>query len=249
MVKRLSYVVALALLFGHFGEAKAGPIIEDFEDGTLGDYTAHPAFGGGDTTAAVIAAAAHDGNFGLRLNGDNWYVSNDSVGMHLSQGDKFFAWEKLAGPGSISGREYFAFGASMTQPGYSVVLAPNTNQFLIQRNGDFSFINFADIASAAQMYLADHFYRVEVDWGVGGVITAMLFDSDGTTLLNSITATNNDVSSGTIAFRGFVDGDGGTDFDSVTLTPVPEPSTLTLLGLGIAGMAGCAWRRRKANAA
>jgi hypothetical protein len=36
--------------------------------------------------------------------------------------------------------------------------------------------------------------------------------------------------------------------DGPTLTAVPEPATITLLAIGIAGMAGYAWRRRKAPA-
>ncbi len=35
---------------------------------------------------------------------------------------------------------------------------------------------------------------------------------------------------------------------AVTVTDEPEPATLTLLGIGIAGMAGYAWRRRRALA-
>jgi PEP-CTERM motif len=42
--------------------------------------------------------------------------------------------------------------------------------------------------------------------------------------------------------------DGGTTGLSFTTT-IPEPATLTLLGIGIAGMAGYRWRRRKSAAA
>jgi hypothetical protein len=38
----------------------------------------------------------------------------------------------------------------------------------------------------------------------------------------------------------------GPNFD---IAPVPEPATLTLLGIGIAGMAGYAWRKRKQTVA
>jgi hypothetical protein len=32
-------------------------------------------------------------------------------------------------------------------------------------------------------------------------------------------------------------------------TAVPEPATLTMLGIGAAGMMGCAWRRRRQQSA
>jgi hypothetical protein len=39
------------------------------------------------------------------------------------------------------------------------------------------------------------------------------------------------------------------DLDNLVLTPTttatPEPASLTLLGLGVAGIAGYAWRRRR----
>jgi hypothetical protein len=224
----------LTLLLGLTGQARAATIIEDFEIGKLINYTAFPAFGGGNFVAAVTPLAAHDGIFGLRLDGDNWYVRN-AGGPTLSQGDNFFLWERMSPP---TGREYFAFGSSATQPGYSVVLAPNTHEFLIQRNAGFD--KFGDLAAVPQTYLADTWYRVDVDWDVGGLITAKLFASDGVTLLNTVSATDNAVTSGGFGFRGF---GGNGDFDTVTL--VPEPSTVVLLGLGSLGLLGYGWRRQR----
>ncbi len=40
-------------------------------------------------------------------------------------------------------------------------------------------------------------------------------------------------------------GSSTTWFESVVYTPVPEPSTLALLGIGAIGLLGYAWRRRK----
>ncbi|MCX6345190.1 MAG: putative Ig domain-containing protein, partial [Armatimonadetes bacterium] len=180
-------------------QATGGEIIDDFEDGSLSEYTI---LGG---THDVIGAAAHDGNFGLSSSSSAWIYRADP-GAVLSQGDTVSYWVLL---GSSAGRAYCGFGASANGT-YSAVAAPNTSTFKIQINQSY---NYADLASASQSWVDNHWYRIEVQWDTGGLITARLFDSDGASLLNTISATNNTYTSGGIAFRGF----GAPNyFDTVT---------------------------------
>jgi hypothetical protein len=58
-----------------------------------------------------------------------------------------------------------------------------------------------------QTYIANRWYKVIVEWTVGGLIDVYLYDSDGSTLLNTISATDNTWNSGGIGFRGFGLGD------------------------------------------
>jgi hypothetical protein len=44
-------------------------------------------------------------------------------------------------------------------------------------------------------------------------------------------------------FDNYIYGDGHVDL-GVALAPVPEPSSIALAGLGVAGLAGAALRRR-----
>ena len=81
-----------------------------------------------------------------------------------------------------------------------MVLGGNTNTLILQRNAAFGFVTLAEVA---QTWVANKWYRFEIVWGVGGSITGRLFDSDGTTLLNTVTAMDNTITSGGLAFRGF----------------------------------------------
>src|SRR5439155_14293053 len=76
---------------------------------------------------------------------------------------------------------------------------------------------FANLAAVSQTYQVNHWYRIEVDWNVGGSIVGRLFDSNGTTLLKTVKATTNVITSGGIAFRAF-----GHDkyWDTVAASPV-----------------------------
>jgi subtilisin family serine protease len=200
-----TYTVAEVLKPGWeqtFPGVSAG-ILDGFEDGNLSEYTQTSLTG---TIASTLAA--HDGTYGL-LDGSagGWLYRNDSE-VSVQQGDSLSVWVNLAN--AANGRAYFGFGASAAGT-LSAVLAPNTNQLIIQENNSFGF---RTIATVSQNYISDKWYKLDVDWGVGGNITTELFDSDGTTLLNSVTGTSNLFTSGGIAFRGF---SSDKYFDTVTL--------------------------------
>ena len=125
----------------------------------------------------------------------------------VARGDTISVWLQFAG--SADGRAYFGFGASAGGT-LSIVAAPNTGQLILQNNVGW---NFTQLAAVNQSYLPNHWYRLEVDWGTSGTIVGKLFDSNGTTLLNSVTAATNAITSGGIAFRAI-----GSDkyWDTVT---------------------------------
>ena len=54
-----------------------------------------------------------------------------------------------------------------------------------------------------QTYIAGRWYLLEVEIGAGGVAMGRLYDSDGTTLLGSVSHTFGSFGSGGVAFRGF----------------------------------------------
>jgi hypothetical protein len=184
-------------------------VLEDFESGNLSRYTAV----GGSPSAQVTAGAAHDGLLGMSdADGGDWLYRND-VDARVSQGDIISVWVRTT---LTDGRAYFGFGASATGT-YSLVLAPNTGEFIIQNNPNYTFTN---LAAVPQTYQANRWYRLEVTWGVGGNITGRLYDSDGTTLLNTVSANNNTITSGGIAFRAIF---SNKDWDTVTAVPGAGP--------------------------
>ena len=188
-------------MLGHVTGGVAPVSLQNFDDGLLTGYTFI-----GPNLASVTAAAAHDGPFGLQIGSfTEWMWRNDSA-VAVQQGDTISAWVQAAG--APTGRIYFGFGASATGT-LSMVLGGNTSTLNLQRNAGFGFL---DIGVVPQTWVANKWYRFEMVWGVGGSITGRLFDSDGTTLLNTVTATDTTITSGGLAFRGF----GPTHFvDSV----------------------------------
>src|SRR5262249_45478123 len=85
---------------------------------------------------------------------------------------------------------------------YSLVLAADKRKLYIQENFFGSQLN-STIGTSAKTtrFQANHWYRIEVTWGTDGSIVGKLFDSDGATLLNSVSATASLFSAGGIGFH------------------------------------------------
>jgi hypothetical protein len=181
-------------------------VIESFE-GSRSYYVVGARY----PTAYISSVAKHDGSNGLvDYPGNDWIYRNDSA-VQVQQGDTVSVWLKFSG--SADGRAYFAFGAG---PGgtLSLVAAPNTGQLLLQDNTGYAF---TDIASVSETWAPNHWYRLEVDWGTSGQIVGKVFDSNGTTLVDSVTATDTAITSGGIGFRAT--GNYNKYWDTVAVTP------------------------------
>jgi hypothetical protein len=184
-------------------------------------------------------AAAHDGTYGLVMgNGSGWLYRTPTSGQ-VAAGDTLSVWLKFSG--SANGRAYFGFGANSGGT-LSLVAAPNTGQLIIQNNVGFGF---TDLAAVSQTYQANHWYRLEVDWGTSGTIIGKLFDGNGTTLLKTVTASTTAFTAGGIAFRAtgnnkyfdtVTDTNGVNNFAVSVSTPGEaggQASTADLFGPGV----------------
>jgi hypothetical protein len=184
-----------------FAIAAPNPVrnIEDFET----PHFYHLVFG--PSTFATSTAAAHDGTYGvINHNGKDW-IYRDDAAAQVREGDTISAWVQFHG--TADGRAYFAFGANSNIDGsplatYSLVLAADTRKLYIQENFFGSNLN-STLGTSAQntKFQANHWYRIQVVWGTDGSILGQLFDSNGTTLLNSVSATASLFSAGGIGFH------------------------------------------------
>jgi hypothetical protein len=212
-------------------------VIEGFEGGSLAAYQTALRYA---PSAVILPIAAHDGYMGLvKQDGYEWMIRNDAA-TQVHSGDTVSVWTQFAG--TADGRAYLGFDAHdngtfhspLTDGGMlSVVMAANTSQLLIQNNAGFNepISNPSSaVAATAQSYVANHWYRLEASWS-GASVTARLYDSDGITLLSSVSGSTTAPfpSGGGIAFRAF-----GHDkyFDTVVLD---AGSTGTVAQRGSAG--------------
>jgi hypothetical protein len=180
-----------------------GTVIEGFETSSSWNVA------GGSVSAYRYTGAAHNGTYGLLMYGNSGWLYRTDAGAQVQAGDTLSVWVEFAG--SANGRAYFGFGSSSGGT-LSLVAAPNTGQLILQQNSGFGF---TDLAAVGQGYRANHWYRLEVDWGTSGTIVGKLFDSNGTTLLRTVTATTTAITSGGIAFRATA---SSAFFDTVTDT-------------------------------
>jgi hypothetical protein len=145
-------------------------------------------------------AYAHDGNFGLR--DPDWAYRTDvrlgDVGNELS------CWIQ---PSSTAGRAYLGFAASSTGA-WSFVAAPNSGQIIIEQNLGYQFTN---VAITNQTWQLNKWYKAVVRFTSPISVQCSLYDTDGVTLLNSLSYTNKSSLAGGVAMRSF----GGWSLDTI----------------------------------
>jgi hypothetical protein len=179
------------------GTTTATATIEGFDSKSLSNYT----FLSSPSYASVANQAKHDGKYGLQLNPPSnanaeWMYRNDSA-VQVGRGDTISVW--VMSKGTPTGRAYFGFGATASGT-LSMVMGGNTSQLIIQNNSGYGF---TDIGAVSQTWKGNNWYLFKISWKSSGDITGQLYDSDGKTLLNTVTAHDDTILSGGIAFRGF----------------------------------------------
>ena len=170
--------------------------------------------GARNPTAKRDPSAAHDGVNGLiDSNGNDWIYRNDSA-TRVKPGDTISTWLRFSK--AADGRAYFGFGAGAGGT-YSLVAAANSREFQLQLNANYGNLV---LATVPQSFIADRWYRLEVVWGADGKIVGNLYDSDGVTRIQSVSAVNRWITAGGIAFRAT-----GSDKHWDTVTDLPASSS------------------------
>ncbi len=168
-------------------------------------------------TGQSSTLAAHDGTYGLVMHNGNDFIYRDDPAALVQEGETISVWVQMHT--TADGRAYFLFGANSNADGsplasYSLVLDAGARRMYFQENNFTYPLNSTIGSPAAQSFKANHWYRLEVAWGTDGSMTGRLYDSNGTTLLNTVHASATLFSIGGIGFRGT-----GHDkyFDTVTV--------------------------------
>lgn len=224
---------------GPGGRLNMTTVLEDFEDGSIADYTSVGSIVGG-----VSTLAAHDGARGLNITEQvfpGWiYKSNGAIAV----GETVSAWFR---PGS-GGRTYLGFGSTSAGT-YALAVGVNTSSLILQ------YVPYGaqheEITQVPFVWIPGKWYRLEATWSSSTAVSGRVFDSNGTSLLaqvSGISALFPGGSSGGFAWRGFggshamdtlFEGGGGV----VTVPAMPMSWLITLV-LGATAVGTLLLRRR-----
>lgn len=182
----LGILLAGAFCFLQPAALLAQEVIEDFERPHHWSWSPWKGSGGTKTSDG-----ASEGLYGLVDPG--WHYRTDvTIG---NAGDVLSMWGKMANPGRV----YLGFSAS-SLGAYSLVMAANTNNLIIQRNSGFGYSN---LASVPFKFKTNKWYKLEVNWTSNNSVEGKVYDSDGTTLLATVSYSGGEIVPGGIAIRTF----------------------------------------------
>src|SRR5258706_1890238 len=106
-----------------------------------------------------------------------------------SPGDTLSCWIR---PGPASGRAFLGFGFSSSDSYnmvcWSLVAASDTGQLILQQN--FFSLRDTDVLAVDQVWQPGKWYRMAVQFLTTSSVVCELYDSDGSTLLNSLSYSN-----------------------------------------------------------
>jgi hypothetical protein len=201
-------------------------LIEDFDSSHV-YHLVFPVAGFPPITFQPSQTASHEGlgDFGMINSPGSDWIYRDDQAAQVSQGHSIFVWVDF--PTAADGPATFAFGANSKADGspdktYALALDPTTQQLTLEWQ-DLSTgtpTMFGQTGASAVPLNADHWYRLEVDWQPGQVIGGKLLDSDGTTVLNSVSGTGPlSITSGGFGFN-HATGSQPVYWDTVTDPPV-----------------------------
>ncbi|MGK7391423.1 MAG: T9SS type A sorting domain-containing protein [Candidatus Cyclobacteriaceae bacterium M2_1C_046] len=209
----LGVILAGAFSFIQPVSLSAQEVIEDFERTDNWSWSPWIGTGGGKSSLA-----AHTGSYGVVDPG--WHYRTDvTVGK---AGDVLTAWGKSL----IPGRVYLGFSAS-SLGAYSLIMATNTQELIIQHNSGFGVSS--NLAAVPFTYELQKWYKLEITWITENSIEAKLYDSDGTTVLATVSHTSTKFTPGGIAIRAFSRGYlDDISYGSSCSSPVVKTNDLTV---------------------
>jgi len=197
-------------------------------------------FGGvGQAFASFILKFDENGNASINNNGTGFVPLTGTLAPDPSAPGNMGLTYML--PSLVNNGDVSVFDANPTTAPVLSDLMRFTNA-----NGDIAIrtVNGAVNTTADRMI----FYSVKDD---GSTTSDGLADLPFTTLPGNANGSVNEIQSepttGLVNFDWLPNGTGGNEY--IGISDTPEPATLTLFGIGIAGIVGYGWRRRKTAAA
>ena len=169
--------------------------VDTFEDGDLDEYQNDK-----DGGSATISTQPAIDSQSLKLSGARYYDqkirSQTGLNTYPEAGGRFSTKVYLTHSNEQAG---VYFGTQSETSGYNIFIDGSSSQVSIQKDG-------GDLSSTNTTIPTDEWLTIEVEWGTGGTINAIVRDSDGNDIA-TVSATDTEYTSGGIGFEA-INNDG-----------------------------------------
>lgn len=163
------------------GDQTATGTVDDFEDNNISEYTQN----GG--TWNVQTGTVESGSYALQgEDGFGYLHSGSGLDRYPRAGDTFQFRVKFLNSANIDTLHSFGMTADRSD-GYIISLLDKNNEFRLGKRSGGTQTDLANDTTVS--YTTGVWYRVKIEWGASGNITATLYDESDTVLAN-LTATD-----------------------------------------------------------